>query len=66
MCRGLTEQWKQSVYYNFGKAFTKDVLLDMVRLDDGGYTVVAVTCDLGPNNTKLLTNLQIGTELNDG
>ena len=42
---------------------TKDLLTTIIaKLYEVGYTVVAITCDLGPTNQKLLNELKIDSE----
>lgn len=54
MARGLFKSWKQPIYYDFDKAMTHDILLDIIRqLYDAGYIVVATVCDMGPKNKEI-------------
>ncbi|CAL1681191.1 unnamed protein product [Lasius platythorax] len=48
--RGLFKKWKQPIFYD------QDVT------KDSDYRVIAVTCDLGPSNQKLLKALGIGVQ----
>lgn len=51
MVRSLFFKWKQPVYYNYDTAMTKDTLLSIIsQLYNVGYTVVGITCDMGPTN----------------
>ncbi|XP_071574859.1 uncharacterized protein [Temnothorax nylanderi] len=61
MVRSLFGNWKQPVYYNYDTPMTKDNILHIIsRLYNVGYTVVAMTCDMGPTNMALWLDLGIG------
>lgn len=61
--RGLFKKWKQPVFYKFDQDVTKDILMEVIRhLYDSDYRVIAITCDLGPSNQKLLKELGIGIQ----
>lgn len=60
VCRGLFKKWKQPVYYQFDQDVTKDIILNVIaELYRNGFTVVAVTCDLGSKNQAVLRELGI-------
>lgn len=63
MARGLFHKWKQPVYYflDFDKPTSAHILLTIINsLYEMNYTVVAVTCDMGPTNITLWNELNIG------
>ena len=63
MLRGLTNSWKQLVYYDFDKDMTKQILFDLImRIEATGFQVVAMVNDLGPTNIKLWNSLGIDYE----
>jgi len=58
--RGLFKKWKQPVYFQFDQAMTKDIILNVIKeLYSNGFTVVALTCDLGSTNQAVLKELGI-------
>lgn len=60
VARGLFKKWKQPVFYNYDQELTEQILFDIIRkLHDIGYTVIAMTSDLGPSNKGLLGKLGI-------
>lgn len=61
MLRGLTEAWKQFVYYDFDQDMTKDLHEIIVKCEAAGFFIVAVVCDLGPTNVRLWNSLGINT-----
>lgn len=66
MARGLFNSWKQPVYYDFDQQMTKKILFEIVQeLYNVGYTVVALTCDMGTRNMALWKDLNIGVNIRD-
>lgn len=60
MARGLFSNWKQPVYYGYDQPLTADIVKETIsKLYDVGYTVVALTTDLGPTNSAMHTQLNI-------
>lgn len=58
--RGLFKKWKQPVYYQFDQDMTKSIILNVItELHHNGYTVIALTCDLGTTNQAVLKELEI-------
>lgn len=61
IARGIFKKWKQPVYYGFDQDVTKDLLIDVItQLHASGYTVFAMTSDLGNANQKLWKSLNVG------
>uniref|UniRef100_T1IMX2 Transposable element P transposase n=1 Tax=Strigamia maritima TaxID=126957 RepID=T1IMX2_STRMM len=61
MARGLCGSWKQPLYYAYDSPMKANVLqLIISELYKCGYTVVAVTCDVGEDNQGLWKSLNIG------
>jgi hypothetical protein len=61
MARGLFNQWKQPVYYDFDKKVTSQILLQIIEtLDNAGFDVVAVVSDMGGGNQGLWKELDVG------
>ncbi|KAF0313967.1 Transposable element P transposase [Amphibalanus amphitrite] len=55
MVRSLCSRWKQPVFFDYNKDVTKDLLHRIIAaVESAGYVVVAMVCDLGPANRKLL------------
>ena len=55
MVRGLCSHWRQPLYFNFDQNMTRDILFEAIRrVEETGYRVIAIVCDLGPLNRKLL------------
>lgn len=64
MARGLIGNWRQPIYYDFDQPMTTEILFEiMTQLQETGYTVVAVTSDLGSTNTRLWKSMNIGVEI---
>jgi len=54
MVRSLFSNWKQPMYYNFDESMTKSTLLQVIsEVYNVGYTIVAVTSDMGSGNIGL-------------
>lgn len=63
MARGLTDKWKQPVFYNFDQDMTKENLLKIIHsLYKIKYTVVAVVCDQGGKNQALYKSLNLSIQ----
>ena len=63
MARGIFSKWKQPVYFDFDAPMSKSILLKIIyALEEIGFPVVSVTCDLGSDNRALLKDLQISTD----
>ena len=61
MVRSLFSSWKQLIYYQYDKAMDVSTFFEIIsKLHESGYIVVAVTCDMGPSNMKLWSELDIG------
>lgn len=61
MIRSLFSNWRQPVYYNFDEPMTRNTLLHVIsEIYNIGYTVVAVTSDMGSGNMRLWSELEIG------
>ena len=55
MVRSLCSHWKQPVYFQFSEDMTKDILFRCIAaIEETGYVVVAMVCDLGPQNRRLI------------
>lgn len=64
MVRGLFSGWKQPIYYNFDTQITADNLNYIICcVQDIGYDVAAVVCDLGTKNRSVWKGLNV-TETN--
>lgn len=51
MARGLTGKWKQPIFYNFDTPMTTEILFKIIcSLEEVGYKIISVTCDLGGEN----------------
>lgn len=60
MARGLFQKWKQPIFYDYDTAITEEILCDIItQLYANGYTVVAVTCNLGPRNKQVWKSLNV-------
>lgn len=60
MARGLRKSWKQPVFYDFDCKMSKELLSQLIStLHEAGYPVLAIVCDLGPNNRKLWKDLGV-------
>lgn len=63
VAKGLFAKWKQPVYYEFDQSMTKNILTTIIaKLYEIGYTVVAITSDLGSTNQRLLNELDIDSK----
>ncbi|XP_036148853.1 uncharacterized protein LOC105834939 isoform X2 [Monomorium pharaonis] len=61
MVRGLFHKWKQIIFYDYDKPLSKNIVNNVIsELYEATYIVVAFTCDLGPTNTKVLNNINVG------
>ena len=53
-------KWKQPIFYDFDCIMTKYIIFDIIKaVKCSGYTVVAITSDLGGGNKKLYNELNI-------
>lgn len=60
MARGLRKCWKQPVFFDFDCQMTKDILFSVIlAIQNVGFQVVAVVCDMGPTNRKLWKTLDV-------
>lgn len=60
MARGLFENWKQPVYYNYDAKLTKEILETIIiKLSAIEYDVVAIVTDLGGGNRGLWNQMGI-------
>lgn len=60
MAREHMGNWKEQVYYNFDQPMTKSILFEVIGpFYKNGYTVVAITSDMGATNRSLWKNLAI-------
>lgn len=63
MLRGLCANWKQPVFYNFDCPMTPEILLDIIlKVEEAGIQIVAITCDGGATNQGLLKSLGVSTD----
>lgn len=63
MLRGLVQNWKQIIFYDFDCPMTKCLLFRLIEeVEAAGFPVVAMVCDLGPTNVKLWNSLEITSE----
>lgn len=61
MVRGLFDKWKQTIFYDYDKPLTTDIVNNIISvLYDADYIVVAFTCDLSPTNGKVLKDMNVG------
>lgn len=65
MARGLLGQWKQPIFYKFDQPMTDYLLNNIIaQLYDSGFTVVAISSDMGTGNTALWSALNVGHDKN--
>ena len=65
MVRGLFDKWKQIIFYGYDRPLTQDIVNNIIsELYEAGYLVVAIVTDLGPTNTKVFKNMNIGIKNN--
>lgn len=51
---------KQPVFYDFDCQMTKDILFSVIlALQNAGYPVIAIVCDMSPTNRKLWKSLNV-------
>ena len=63
MIRGLCSAWKQPVFFDFDCPMTENLINDIIlKIEQIGIEVWALTCDGGPTNQALLKKLGISTE----
>lgn len=63
MARGICRNWKQPIFYNYDCKMTKKLLFKIIiKLEDIGYPVYALNCDLGGSNRSLWNSLEISEE----
>lgn len=61
MARSLFDKWKQVIYYKADQPLTPQIVENVIsNLYDAGFTVVAITTDLGSSYNKVWTQLNIG------
>lgn len=57
---GLIGNWKQPIFYDFDCVMTVEILSKViVAVEEAGFHVVAMVCDLGGSNRELLEKLKI-------
>lgn len=60
MIRGLFGQWKQPIFYDFDCRMTEEILFKIITsVENAGFRVAAMVCDLGGSNRGLLKALNI-------
>ncbi|CAI6369848.1 unnamed protein product [Macrosiphum euphorbiae] len=60
IARGLINNWKQPIYYNFDERMTKEILNKIIEeLSEVGFNVVAIVSDSGSTNVGLWKSLDI-------
>lgn len=63
MIRGICDNWKQPIYFNFDTKMTKSLLFDIIlAVENSGFSVWAVTSDMGAENRALWKELSIQIE----
>lgn len=61
--RGLFENWKQPIFYQYDCKLTKELIYSVVtELENIGYNIVGVVCDLGGGNRGLWKSLNVSEE----
>lgn len=61
--RGLIGNWKQPIYFDYDASMTKESLFQIINsVEEAGFPVVAMTCDLGGSNRGLHNSLDISYE----
>lgn len=61
--RGLFSPWKNLIYFDHDKDVTKKNLFSVLeRLQEVGFTVVSITCDMGAENRTLYTKLGVSKD----
>lgn len=60
MARGICEDWKQPIFYDYDRTLTKNLLYKVItKLENIGYPVYAINSDLGGSNRGLWNSLNI-------
>lgn len=60
MARGLTGKWKQPIFFDFDTPMTTEILFKVIcSLEEVGYKIISVTCDLGGENRAMWVKLGI-------
>ncbi|XP_029345847.1 uncharacterized protein LOC115034159 [Acyrthosiphon pisum] len=63
IARGLTNNWKQPIYYNFDERMTKEILYKIIEeLSEIGFNVVGIVSDSGSTNVGLWKSLDISID----
>lgn len=63
MARGICGKWKQPIFYNYDCKMTKTLLFKIItKLENIGYPVYAINCDLGGSNRGLWSALNISEQ----
>ena len=53
--RSVCSHWKQHVFFDFNRDVTKSIMHRCITaIESAGFMVVAMVCDLGPANRKLI------------
>lgn len=60
MARGICKNWKQPIFYDYDCKMTKTLIFKIItKLENIGYPVYALNCDLGGSNRGLWNSLNI-------
>lgn len=63
MMRGLVNNWKQPVFFDYDCSISKDLLFEIIKfIEDAGFYVAAIVSDLGGGNRGLHRDLKINHE----
>ena len=64
MVRGFASSWKQPIYYSYDTNMTPDLLLTIIKgVENAGFSVCSMVCDLAGGNRGLLNKLGINENL---
>jgi hypothetical protein len=59
MVRGIIGNWKQPIFFDYGRKITKNLLFKIItKLENIGYPVYALNCDLGGSNRGLRNSFE--------
>ncbi|KAJ8891106.1 hypothetical protein PR048_010616, partial [Dryococelus australis] len=60
MARGLASKWKKPIFYDFDSKVIRDLLFrDIRKLEERGFIVIAVVCDMGGSNQDLISVVNV-------
>lgn len=63
MLRGICDSWKQPIFYAYDRSVSLVILINIIKaVEEAGYLVYSVTCDLGAENRSLWKVLHITEE----